>query len=174
MDWIHLHLALNHVPVLGSLFVGLLLFTGLLKNSQELCRLSLWWLVALSLISVPIKFTGDFAWEKITENSFAEKRIVSAHEQAADQATTGIFLAGIIAMVTLYMARKGKPVPRWGMIAALVFSILTFCLMARTANLGGLIRHPEIRNESFTDGAVAALAFLDVSSAKQEGTDGVS
>ncbi|MFT4691736.1 MAG: hypothetical protein ACKVHO_21890 [Verrucomicrobiia bacterium] len=146
MDWVHVHLALNHVPVMGSLFVGLLLITAMWKRSDELIRLSLWWLVALMLISIPIKFTGDFAQEKVVTYEGTDAQMVETHEQAADQATTAIFMAGIFAGIALFLGRKGQPVPKWGMITALVFVLLTFGLMARTANLGGQIRHPEIRD----------------------------
>ena len=47
MNWTHLHLALNHVPVLGSLFVALLLIAGIARKSEELKRMSLWWFVIL-------------------------------------------------------------------------------------------------------------------------------
>ncbi|MGB0579798.1 MAG: hypothetical protein ACPGVU_08875 [Limisphaerales bacterium] len=147
MDWVHLHLALNHVPVLGSLFVGLLLLCAMFKKSEELKRLSLWWLVVLMLVSIPIKFTGDFADENKPEAIAAESALIKAHEDAADQATTGIFLAGVLAAVALFQARGGKAVPQWGMIASLVLSLVTFALMARTANLGGEIRHTEIRSD---------------------------
>ena len=145
MDWLHLHLALNHVPVIGSLFVGLLLLTAMLRKSEELRRLSLWWLVGLMLIGIPIKFTGDLAVDRAKEIDGIEDARIEAHEQSADQATTGIFLAGIAASIALFKARKGKPVPQWGMIAALLLALVTFALMARSANLGGKIRHPEIR-----------------------------
>jgi len=148
MDWVHLHLALNHVPVLGSLFVGLLLLCALVKRSDELQRLSLWWLVGLMIVSIPIKFTGDFADENKPEVITAETALIKAHEDAADQATTGIFLAGVVAAVGLFKARGGRSVPQWGMIAAFVLSLVTFVLMARTANLGGEIRHTEIREKT--------------------------
>ena len=145
MDWVHLHLALNHVPVIGSLFVGLLLVTAILKKSEELRRLSLWWMVGLMLIGIPIKFTGDLAVDRAKEIEGIEQARIEAHEQSADQATTGIFLAGIAAAIALFKARKGNPVPQWGMIATVVLTLVTFALMARSANLGGEIRHPEIR-----------------------------
>ncbi|MBG85885.1 MAG: hypothetical protein CMO80_03170 [Verrucomicrobiales bacterium] len=143
MDWVQLHLALNHVPVIGSLFVGLLLLHGMLKKSDEVIRLSLWWLVVLMLVSIPIKFTGDFANDAMGEGIEAE--LVTAHEKAADQATTAIFLAGIAAGVALFKGRGGKPIPHWGPIASLILILISFAMMARTANLGGQIKHPEIR-----------------------------
>ena len=72
MNWVHLHLALNHVPVLGTFFVGLLLGAGLIRNSEELKRCSLIGFVALALVSIPIKFTGDFANERLVGTSWLE------------------------------------------------------------------------------------------------------
>jgi len=145
MDWIHLHLALNHVPVLGTLFVCLLLVTAAVKRDESLKRLSLWWTVALMLISIPLKFTGDFAAEKPAKEPWFIETLVQVHEQAADQATAGIFLMGIAAILALVIARRARPVATWSLMLTLVVGLLTFALMARAANLGGQIRHTEIR-----------------------------
>lgn len=145
MNWIHLHLALNHIPVIGTMFVALLLFTGMLRRSEEIKRLALWWLAILSMASIAIKFTGDFAAENATKYQLLDTELVAKHEQSADQATTGVFLMGIMAAVGLFCGRRGKPVPHWANVAVLVLAVLTFLLLAQTANNGGQIRHPEVR-----------------------------
>ncbi len=149
MDWVHLHLLLCHVPVLGSLFVALMLAAGMWRRSEEIKRMSLNWFVCLTLIGVPIKFTGDFAFEKIGKADWIEfgqgKTLRKAHEQAADQATTGIFLLGVVAGVGLFLGRKERPMPKWVYPTTMALALITFALMARAANLGGQIRHDEIR-----------------------------
>ena len=77
-----------------------------------------------------------------------EEKMLNAHEQAADQATTGVFLLGLVAAAGLFAARGGRPLPKWAVLASLVLALVTFLLMARTANLGGQLRHPEIRGEA--------------------------
>lgn len=154
MNWVHLHLALNHIPVLGALFGALLLAVGLLRRSDELQRVSLWALALLAAVTIPIKFTGDFASEALAAKDGIparvtfEEKMLSAHEQAADQATTGVFLLGLVAAAGLFAARGGRPLPKWAVLASLVLALVTFLLMARTANLGGQLRHPEIRGEA--------------------------
>ncbi len=148
MDWVHLHLALNHVPVLGTLFILLILITGLIKRSDELIRLSLLSFVVLTAIAIPIKFTGDFAFEASAQQPWMEKSRAEAHEQAADQATMGIFLMGCVAAVGLFMSRQRQKPPKAILIITLILAAATFGLMARTANLGGQIRHEEIRKTS--------------------------
>ena len=145
MNWVHLHLALNHVPVLGTFFVGMLLGAALIRNSDELKRCSLIGFVALALVSIPIKFTGDFANERLVGTSWLEADRVVVHEQAADQATTGMFLLGLVAAFALWQGRGSRPIAQATLWAVLVVSLVTFFLMIRTANLGGEIRHEEIR-----------------------------
>lgn len=146
MDWPHLHLALNHVPVLGTAFLLLLLLTACWRRSDELLRLALGWQVGLTILAVPIKFTGDFANEAMGDSLASEQSLVQRHEQSADQATTGIFLAGVAAAVTLILGRKGRPLPVWGVRTTLALIVVTQGLMLRTASDGGKIRHPEIRS----------------------------
>ena len=145
MNWPHVHLALNHVPVLGTSFLGLLLMTAIARRSEEMKRVSLWGLFLLAAISIPIKFTGDFASESQQLRPELNTALVSHHEQTADQATTGVFLVGLLALAGLIAARRGKPVPTWAVTSVLIATLATFGLMLRTANSGGQIRHPEIR-----------------------------
>ncbi len=148
MNWVHLHLALNHIPVLGTLFVGIMLATALVKRSEELKRMSLVWFVALTIISIPIKFTGDFAHEAVAQSKWLAADGVAAHEQAADQATTGMFLLGLVAAFGLFRGRRQRPIPGWVVGATVFLAVVTFALMARAANLGGQLRHEEIRSIS--------------------------
>jgi uncharacterized membrane protein len=147
MNWLHLHLALNHIPVLGTLFVALLLATALIKRSEELKRMSFAWFVALAIISIPIKFTGDFAHEAVAESSWLQSAGVAAHEQSADQATTGMFLLGMAAAFGLFRGRRQKPIPGWVLGLTITLALVTLALMARTANSGGQLRHEEIRTD---------------------------
>ena len=146
MNWVHLHLALNHIPVLGTLFVGILLATALVKRNKELTRLSLVWFVALTIVSLPIKFTGDFAYTAVVDSEWLSTDRVASHEQAADQATTGMFLLGLVAALGLFRGRGRRSIPRWLIAATAILAMVTFALMARTANLGGQLRHEEIRS----------------------------
>ncbi len=145
MDWTHLHLALNHVPVLGTPFLlGLLLWSWARRQAVTL-RFCLWLFVVLAAASIAIKFTGDFAAEKLAVNPAFDKVLIERHEQSADQATTGVFLMGIAAAVVLFISRRGRTTPAWSLGVLALLALATFALMARTANFGGHIRHPEIR-----------------------------
>ena len=107
MDWTHLHLALNHVPVVGTPFLLLLLAWGWWRGSAEVTRLALWWFVGLAVLSIALKFTGDFAGEQAGPKLDPVRAFVERHEQSADQATTAVFLLGLSAALATFLGRRG-------------------------------------------------------------------
>jgi len=52
MNWAHVHLILNHIPLIGIGFVILLLIIALVRRSSELIKVALTFviIVALSLL----------------------------------------------------------------------------------------------------------------------------
>jgi hypothetical protein len=150
MNSAHWHLTLNHVPVVGAFFVLGLLAWALWRHSEELKRVSLGATVLVALLTIPAYMTGEPAFEAAMEVLEAtpedEDPIVKAHENAAGVAFGAVALAGVVALAGLLYSRAGKrPAPRWATIGVLVLLAGTAALMARAANLGGTIRHPEIR-----------------------------
>ena len=149
MDWVHLHLALNHLPVVGVLFIFGLLLLGVSRGSEELKRLSLQLAVGLFIVSMLVKTTGEQSASRLfPEPTEATKVMIVAHENSADQAVTGAFLFAVLAAAGLYRSRKNKVLPNWSVVGCLVLGLLTIVLLGRSANLGGKIAHPEIRNET--------------------------
>lgn len=145
MDWVKTHLAVNHISVIGTPFLVLFLAWAIARRQEAAQRAVLWWIVLFSVVSIALKFTGDFAAEQATQRLAADKEFVSRHEESADQATTAVFVFGVVACVGLFSARGGRAIPRWAALATLIAGLGTSVMMARTANLGGQISHPELR-----------------------------
>jgi len=141
----HWHLAINHFPVVGVFLVVLLLGYALVRGRSELYGVSLGALVLLALATVPVFFTGRSADEALMEIPDIDDKLVHIHEAAANVAFIGVGILGVVALAALWFGRKAPQISR-GM-AAIVFalSLVETALMGRAANLGGNIRHPEIR-----------------------------
>ncbi|NJS37915.1 MAG: hypothetical protein HC783_01725 [Rhodobacteraceae bacterium] len=75
-------------------------------------RFALWLFVALAVVSVAIKFTGDFAAERVGALPDLNKALIEQHEESADQATTGVFFMGIVGAVALILSRGGRATPK--------------------------------------------------------------
>lgn len=145
MNAAHLHLILNHIPVLGTIFGLVLLALALGRKSEELKRVALGTFVIVALLAVPVYLTGEPAEEVLMPLPDASEPIVEQHEQAATVAFIGVVVLGISALAGLFLFRGGKVAPLWFGCAVLVMSLIVSGAMAWTANLGGQIRHEEIR-----------------------------
>jgi uncharacterized membrane protein len=145
MNWPHLHLIINHFPVVGFLFGLLFVAYAMIRKSEELQKTSLGFLVLVALISVPVYFTGDQAGDMMERLPDVSKSLVDQHEEAASVALTGAIILGLIAAGGLFLFRRASAIPRWFMILTLILTIVVNSLIGYTANLGGQIRHPEAR-----------------------------
>ena len=148
MDWIQLHLALNHLPVVGIPLLVVLLAIGRWRQSTDVMRLALWLIAFLAAAAIAIKFTGDFAAEQAVPQLAPVKELVARHEQAADQVTTAVFCLGLASALALFLSRGGRSLRGWILALVLALGVLTGLLYARTAHSGGQISHPELRSKN--------------------------
>ncbi|MEP6671999.1 MAG: hypothetical protein ABJF10_22745 [Chthoniobacter sp.] len=141
----HWHLAINHIPVVGVFLVVLLLGYALVRERGELYRVSLGALVLLALATVPVFFTGRSADEALMELADVDDKLVHAHEAAANLAFICVGILGAVALAVLWLGRKLPHLSRGTAAVVFVLALAETALMGRAANLGGNIRHPEIR-----------------------------
>ncbi len=145
MNATHLHLILNHLPVLGTAFgLGLLLF-GLWRRSSELKKTALGIFVLVALAAVPVYLTGEPAEDGVESLPGVSKPGIGHHEKAAGVALTGAVVLGLGSLGGLICFRRGRLLPAWFTISLLVPALTVSGLFLWTANLGGQIRHSEIR-----------------------------
>ena len=145
MNLAHLHLLLNHFPTIGML-VGLGVFvTAIAGKSDDLKRASLVIFFGIALLSIPTFATGTAAQLALAHTREVSKTAIETHETAAFIALGFMELTGALAWLGLWQYRRVSRVPRGTLAAILVTGLVTFGLMSRAANVGGDIRHPEIR-----------------------------
>lgn len=156
MNVVHLHLLLNHVPVIGAVFGVLLLTVSLLRRSEELAKVSLGFLALLGVVSVAVFLTGEPAQEAIEKLPGFSETLVDRHEDAALLATIATGIVGALALGALIIYRR-RALPRWLTTLGLLCTVGAAALMGHTANLGGQIRHTEIRTGNALSGPAAAI-----------------
>jgi hypothetical protein len=147
MDVAHLHLLLNHFPTIGSIMGGGLFVLSLITNSDDLKRSSLVVLLGISLIAIPTYISGNVAQDAVKSLPGVSKALIETHEGAALVALGFIEVTGAFAWLGLWQFRRLARVPNWNLAVILVLTAVTLGLMARASNLGGEIRHGEIRAE---------------------------
>lgn len=145
MNPAHLHLLLNHVPVLGAFAGVVLLAVSLLARRDRLVVPTLLLLLGIALISFPTYLSGEPAEELIEHTPAFSEPSVERHEEAALVSLIAVETLGAIALIGLVVSRRRRGVPRGLGVVTLVVALVTATSMAWTAYLGGQISHPEIR-----------------------------
>jgi uncharacterized membrane protein len=145
MDLAHIHLLLNHFPTIGTIIGGGLFLLALITKSDDLKRASLVILLGLSLIAIPTYMSGNGAQDTIKSLPGVSKSLIEAHEGAALVAMVFMLLTGAFAWLGLWQFRRLARVPNWNLAVILILTVASFALMARASNIGGEIRHAEIR-----------------------------
>jgi hypothetical protein len=145
MDLTHIHLLLNHFPTIGTIIGGGLFLLALIAKSNDLKRASLVILLGIALIAIPTYLSGNGAQDGIKSLPGVSKPMIEAHEGAALIAIAFMEITGAFAWLALWQFRRISRVPNWNLAIILVLTVLSFGLMARASNLGGEIRHAEIR-----------------------------
>ena len=139
-----LHLMLNHLPVVGALFVAAVLAVGLVTRSAAILRLGHAMLLAIAIAMVPVYLSGEPAEESIEHAAGVSERAIEAHESAARVSMIGLEALGLAALAGLVWSRRLAPSRRFTALL-LACAIGLSGVLAWTAHLGGQIRHPEIR-----------------------------
>jgi hypothetical protein len=145
MSGVHWHLLLNHIPVIGFPGAVLLLLGGLWRKSDELVNAALAGLVLVALLTIPTFLTGDPAEHAVRHMPGVTREVIHDHEESADASLTAIELAGAAALFALFSSRYFPTMRRWLVYLSLAAAVVGSALVAYTANLGGQIRHTEIR-----------------------------
>jgi hypothetical protein len=144
MNGAHLHLVLNHLPVLGVGFGLLLLLAARFRRSTELTRAALVVFVLAAGAAGTAYLTGEPAEEAVEGLATVTEVSIEQHEEAATVALVLTGLLGAGALLGLVGFRRQALPPSWFTSAALIGALVAGGSMAYTANLGGQIRHPEI------------------------------
>jgi len=136
---------LRSIIFVGVFLSALLLGYALVRRRGELYGAALGAVVLLALVAVPVFFTGRSADEVMMAFSNVDDKLVHLHEAAANVAFAGTCVLGAVALLGLWRGRRLPHVSHGMASLVFVLSVIESIMLFRTANLGGQIRHPEIR-----------------------------
>src|SRR5579875_3738294 len=103
MNMAHLHLLLNHFPILGSIFITVMFAIALIFRNTFLQKVSLWFLVAIALMTAATYFTGGHAVDAVENLPTTSMAMVNLHENAARIGLILMFFTGALAVGSLLL-----------------------------------------------------------------------
>lgn len=145
MNGPHLHLLINHFPIVGTVVGILVLATGLILKNVSIRRIAMVIFAGAAITGAMAWFTGEGAEEGIEHLPGVDEGFIEAHEEAAGTYFIVCIALGLVATATLLLdALKNKLQPVL-YPAVLIFALASMYFAVEAGNSGGEIRHPEVR-----------------------------
>lgn len=147
MNPVHVHLLLNHFPIIGTLIGVVLLALGIFRKESVLRFVGASIIVVMAIITLPVNKSGEAAEETVEHIQGVNEDMLEEHEEAAEFAMFFMLLTGIVTLVTQVLDKRNHPKTNLAYIISLVLATFTLTTMVRTGFLGGQIRHTEINGQ---------------------------
>jgi uncharacterized membrane protein len=148
MNPTHIHLLLNHFPIIGTLIGSAILLYSIIKKQDTGKATGAFIIIIMAIIAIPVLLTGEPAEESVEHLSGISKTLIHDHEEASEKAFWLMEITGIFSLFALILYKIKSSFTAKAFWIAFAFSVITFFMMAWAGNLGGKIRHPEINSTS--------------------------
>lgn len=146
----HIHLMLNHLPVVGLPIVLFFLLWAVIRDNREMKQASLFFLVFLGVASIAVFLTGEPAEEVVEHLQGVSENLIESHEDLGKLALIATLITAASALYSYLRELRGFR-SQGGVKLVLVFGLLATLALGATANLGGKIRHSEIRQNELSE-----------------------
>ena len=143
MDFAHLHLLINHFPIVGTIIGTFIMLFALIKKERNLQRVVLVLWVVLAALTPLVMNTGEEAEHKVEEMAGISENSIHEHEEASEYAYWLMIGLGVISLAALSLHKMGSDILLATKIS-FVISLFAATAMVRTGYLGGLIRHVDV------------------------------
>jgi len=148
MNDAHLHMVVNHFPIIGTILgLGILIASIILKN-KTVQNVGYCLFIIAAIFGAVSMSTGEGA-EEIAENlPEVTHQVIHEHEEMAEKLIIFLYILGVTSIVGLYFnLKKHSKASIFSYLVAII-SLATVYLAKETGTTGGEIRHTEIRNDS--------------------------
>jgi hypothetical protein len=151
MNWAHLHLMLIHFPILGALLIVGVLALALYRKSDALVLLALEFIILIGVVTIPTYLTGEPSEDRVEHLPGVSEVLISKHESAALFGLITTEIMTLIACVALWNLYRTKSASHRALKVLLAVSLVNAATITWVSNLGGQIRHTEIRSTGVSE-----------------------
>jgi hypothetical protein len=151
MNTAHLHLLVNHLPILGAFLSLPVLAIALARRREPGILFAGVTLLALAAAGAGVALrSGEGAEEVVEDLPGVGEPTIEAHEEAADVASIFALAVALGGLATAGLAWRRGTTPLVPTAAVVAGAFATSAAMGWTGYLGGQIRHSEIRPDAPT------------------------
>lgn len=150
-NWAHMHLILNHIPVIVMPLATILLAIAIWRQNASIALTADWLFASTSVIAGLVYGSGFFAEDYVVQQSIANHDVISPHHDAALYALLASIIVGLWSGAMILRRRVHHELSDNLQKVSVAAGFAATMLLAWTANAGGKILHTEIRPEGWED-----------------------
>ena len=147
MNDAHLHLVVNHFPILGTLFGLGILIAGLVLKNKTIANVAYILFIISAVFGFASMYTGEGAEEMVEDLPSVGDKIIHEHEEMAEKLAVVLYFLGGISIAGLILNIKNHSKAILVGYLTLAVAIIGAFLGKETATTGGEVRHTEIRTD---------------------------
>ena len=148
MNDAHLHLVVNHFPIIGAILGLGILITGIVLKNNSVKNTAYSLFIVAAIFAALSMGTGEGAEEMVEDMPSIGKHIIHEHEEIAEKLAIVLYLLGLISIVGIFTNMKNKPKANLVSYLAVTIGAVAVFLALQTGTTGGEIRHTEIRTNA--------------------------
>ena len=147
MNDAHLHLVVNHFPIIGLLFGIGIVITGIILKNNSVKNTAYFVFIIAAIFGAFSMKTGEGAEELVENLPGIGHDIIHEHEEIAEKFILLLYATGIGAFISLIASYKNYKFSTIATYCTLALALISGFLAKNVGTTGGEIRHTEIRNE---------------------------
>lgn len=148
MNDAHLHMVVNHFPIIGSIFgLGILIISIILKN-KTVQNVSYGLFIISAIFGAVSMATGEGAEEIVENLPNITHQIIHEHEEMAEKLILLLYAVGVLSIIGFYFNIKNHSKSNIVSYIVVIVSVISIFFGKQTGTTGGEIRHTEIRTDS--------------------------
>jgi uncharacterized membrane protein len=143
-DWPHIHIMINHFPVILAVIGALGALLGMMRSRRGVWLYACASLTLAALAVIPTYFTGEPAEHALNRPWYIARTAIHTHEDAALIATFLVGLAGLVALVAwrrLVRYPRELSLPSGLRAAVVITAVIAAVAIGYASLLGGYILH---------------------------------
>lgn len=145
MNDAHLHMVVNHFPIIGIILGFGVLIAGMLLKNNSVKNTAYSLFIVGAFFALASMATGEGAEEMVEDMPSVGKQIIHEHEEMAEKLAIVLYLLGLVSIAGLYTNIKKHAQAKLVSFIALTIAVVGIFLGKQTGTTGGEIRHTEIR-----------------------------
>jgi len=169
MNDAHLHMVVNHFPIIGTIFGLGILITGIVLKNKTVKTVAYVLFIIAALFGAFSMGTGEGAEELVEDMPSVGKQIIHEHEELAETFALLLYIIGTFSILSMYFLIKKIVFEKYTSLLVVVLALVAVFFAKQVGTSGGEIRHTEIRANATAVGEVQSPSGAE--QGEKEGDD---